>query len=44
MTAPIAQSLLQADLKVDQIDQFVLMGAGTRVPRVQAVLQTFLEG
>ncbi|MFH4978884.1 hypothetical protein AB6A40_005593 [Gnathostoma spinigerum] len=44
MVRPIVDALKMAELSVDQVDQVVLMGAGTRVPKVQAVLQEFLKG
>ncbi|CAJ0607927.1 unnamed protein product [Cylicocyclus nassatus] len=40
--APIEQALKMAELTMDQVDQIVLMGAGTRVPRVQEELQKFV--
>ena len=39
---PIRQALTQAQLKMDDVDQFVLMGAGTRIPKVQTQLQELL--
>uniref|UniRef100_A0A1I8AM22 Hypoxia up-regulated protein 1 n=1 Tax=Steinernema glaseri TaxID=37863 RepID=A0A1I8AM22_9BILA len=40
----ITDALKMAEMTVDQIDQVVLMGAGTRIPRVQALLQDFFKG
>ncbi|CAL2032368.1 unnamed protein product [Caenorhabditis brenneri] len=36
---PIEQALRMAQIPIDDIDQFVLMGAGTRVPKVQENVQ-----
>lgn len=36
---PIEQALRMAQIPIDDIDQFVLMGAGTRVPKVQEIVQ-----
>ncbi|UMM18558.1 hypothetical protein L5515_014568 [Caenorhabditis briggsae] len=36
---PIEQALRMAQIPIEDIDQFVLMGAGTRVPKVQEVVQ-----
>ncbi|VDM55865.1 unnamed protein product [Angiostrongylus costaricensis] len=44
LVVPIEQSLKMAELQLDQIDQVVLMGAGTRVPKVQEELQKFIKG
>ncbi|KAL3070005.1 hypothetical protein niasHS_017294 [Heterodera schachtii] len=41
---PITDALRMAQLTVDQLDRVVLMGAGTRMPRLQTVLGTFLQG
>lgn len=43
MIQPINDALKMAEMDIGQLDQVVLMGAGTRVPRVKAVLQQFLE-
>ncbi|ETN87225.1 hypothetical protein NECAME_00084 [Necator americanus] len=40
---PINDALAMAEKTIDQIDQFVLMGAGTRVPKIQEVLKTILK-
>ncbi|KAK6733338.1 hypothetical protein RB195_017221 [Necator americanus] len=42
MTVPVDQALKMAELTLDQVDQVVLMGAGTRVPKVQEELQKFI--
>ncbi|KHJ92129.1 hypothetical protein OESDEN_07990 [Oesophagostomum dentatum] len=42
VAAPVEQALKIAELTMDQVDQIVLMGAGTRVPRVQEELQKFI--
>lgn len=39
VAAPIEQALKTAGLSADILDQVVLFGAGTRVPRVQEILQ-----
>ncbi|VDM23372.1 unnamed protein product [Toxocara canis] len=43
MLQPIIDSMKMAEMDVGQIDQVVLMGAGTRVPKVKAVLQGFFK-
>ncbi|RCN53662.1 DnaK family protein [Ancylostoma caninum] len=40
---PINDALAMAEKTMDQIDQFVLMGAGTRVPKIQELLKTLLK-
>lgn len=40
---PIVSAMKMAQLSVEQIDQIVLMGAGTRVPRIQQLLQEFYK-
>ncbi|KIH52131.1 hypothetical protein ANCDUO_17769 [Ancylostoma duodenale] len=44
VASPVDQALKIAELTLDQVDQVVLMGAGTRVPRVQEELQKFIGG
>ncbi|EYC07712.1 hypothetical protein Y032_0069g360 [Ancylostoma ceylanicum] len=44
VVSPVDQALKIAELTLDQVDQVVLMGAGTRVPRVQEELQKFIGG
>ncbi|CAI5441331.1 unnamed protein product [Caenorhabditis angaria] len=39
---PIQQALRMAQMPIEDVDQFVLMGAGTRVPKVQEVIQKVL--
>ena len=36
---PIEQALRMAQIPIEDIDQFVLMGAGTRLPKVQEIVQ-----
>ncbi|CAI2344900.1 unnamed protein product [Caenorhabditis sp. 36 PRJEB53466] len=36
---PIEQALRMAQIPIEDVDQFVLMGAGTRVPKVQEIIQ-----
>ncbi|KIH69144.1 DnaK family protein [Ancylostoma duodenale] len=40
---PINDALAMAEKTMDQVDQFVLMGAGTRVPKIQELLKTLLK-
>lgn len=39
---PIDMALKTADMTVDAIDEIILVGAGTRVPKVQSVLKEYL--
>ncbi|VDL81988.1 unnamed protein product [Nippostrongylus brasiliensis] len=39
---PMEQALKMAELKLEEVDQVVLMGAGTRVPKVQEEIQKFI--
>ncbi|WKX94729.1 hypothetical protein Q1695_011752 [Nippostrongylus brasiliensis] len=39
---PMEQALEMAELKLEEVDQVVLMGAGTRVPKVQEEIQKFI--
>ncbi|KAF8353738.1 hypothetical protein PRIPAC_95361 [Pristionchus pacificus] len=41
---PITDALVMADMDLSKIDQIVLMGAGTRIPRVKAVLSSAVGG
>ncbi|VDM74750.1 unnamed protein product [Strongylus vulgaris] len=41
---PIKDALAMAGKTIDEIDQFVLMGGGTRIPKIQEVLKTVLNG
>ncbi|KHK00005.1 DnaK family protein [Oesophagostomum dentatum] len=40
---PINDALAMAGKTIEQVDQFVLMGAGTRVPKIQEVLKGVLK-
>ncbi|VDO20474.1 unnamed protein product [Heligmosomoides polygyrus] len=42
VAGPMDRALKMAELTLEQVDQVVLMGAGTRVPRVQEELQKFI--
>jgi hypoxia up-regulated 1 len=41
---PVSDALKMAELNVDNIDQVILFGAGTRIPRIQDVLKEFFKG
>uniref|UniRef100_A0A183BK71 Hypoxia up-regulated protein 1 n=1 Tax=Globodera pallida TaxID=36090 RepID=A0A183BK71_GLOPA len=41
---PINDALRMAGLTVEQLDRVLLMGAGTRVPRLKTILRTFFQG
>lgn len=41
---PVTDALKMAELNVDNIDQVILFGAGTRIPRIQEVLKEFFKG
>jgi hypoxia up-regulated 1 len=41
--APVKQALDAAGMTMDMIDQVLLLGAGTRVPKVQEKLQEFVK-
>jgi len=41
---PLAQVLSDADLKKSEIDELVLVGGSTRIPKVQQLLQDFFNG
>ncbi|KAJ1353311.1 hypothetical protein KIN20_009916 [Parelaphostrongylus tenuis] len=43
VTQPIKDALAMAGKSIEEIDQFVLMGAGTRVPKVLDFLKTVLK-
>ncbi|VDM61049.1 unnamed protein product [Angiostrongylus costaricensis] len=43
VTQPIKHALMMAEKSIEEIDQFVLMGAGTRVPKVLDFLKTVLK-
>ncbi len=40
-TAPMEQALKDAGLKADQIDEVILVGGSTRIPKVQEVVKKF---
>jgi molecular chaperone DnaK (HSP70) len=42
--APVREALLGASLRVDEIDEVVLVGGSTRLPAVRARLQAFFGG
>uniref|UniRef100_A0A8R1I746 Hypoxia up-regulated protein 1 n=1 Tax=Caenorhabditis japonica TaxID=281687 RepID=A0A8R1I746_CAEJA len=42
--APILDAVAMSQLKIDDIDLVVLMGAGTRVPKVKQILKEILKG
>ena len=41
---PVKSALKMANLSVDKLDRILLMGAGTRVPRLQELLGQFFNG
>lgn len=41
---PIKDALYMAETSIENIDQVVLMGAGTRVPKVQEILTKAIGG
>ena len=41
---PVVDALRMAELNVDNIDQVILFGAGTRVPRIQDLLKEYFKG
>lgn len=41
---PIKNGLERAKIEVDKLDKILLMGAGTRVPRIQEMLTKFFDG
>lgn len=43
IAAPILDAIAMSQLKVEDIDLIVLMGAGTRVPKVKEILKTILK-
>lgn len=42
--APVRQALEDADVKRSEIDEVVLVGGSTRIPKVQALLTDFFNG
>ena len=43
IAAPILDAIAMSQLKVEDLDLVVLMGAGTRVPKVKDILKTILK-
>ena len=41
---PIKNGLEMAKIEVDKLDKILLMGAGTRVPKIQEMLTKFFDG
>lgn len=41
---PVKQVLEDADLKTDDIDEIVLVGGSTRIPKVQQLVKEFFNG
>uniref|UniRef100_A0AC34R562 Uncharacterized protein n=1 Tax=Panagrolaimus sp. JU765 TaxID=591449 RepID=A0AC34R562_9BILA len=41
---PVADALRMAELNVENIDQVILFGAGTRIPRLQDLLKEYFKG
>jgi heat shock protein 5 len=41
---PMVQALTDADLAKDKIDEVVLVGGSTRIPKIQAMIKDFLNG
>lgn len=44
ITKPIEDALKMAEMTVEKIDQVVLMGAATRMPRVQDLVRNYFKG
>ncbi|CAD6192016.1 unnamed protein product [Caenorhabditis auriculariae] len=44
VSEPIEQALRIAQMPIEEIDQIVLMGAGTRVPKIQEIVQRTIAG
>lgn len=42
--APVEQVLMDSKLKKSDIDEIVLVGGSTRIPKVQQLLQEFFDG
>ncbi len=40
---PIERALTSSKLTLDQIDHIIIVGAGTRMPKVQEILSTFTK-
>ncbi|CAL2050756.1 unnamed protein product [Caenorhabditis brenneri] len=43
IAAPILDAMAMSQLKIEDLDLIVLMGAGTRVPKVKEILKTILK-
>ena len=41
---PVTDALKMAEIKAEKVNQVVLMGAGTRIPHIQQLLQNTFEG
>jgi heat shock protein 5 len=41
---PVKRVLEDADLEIDEVDEIILVGGSTRIPRVQALVQEFFNG
>lgn len=41
---PVAKVLEDADMKKSEIDEVILVGGSTRIPKVQALLTDFFDG
>ena len=41
---PVQKVLEDADMKKDEVDEIVLVGGSTRIPKVQALLKEFFDG
>lgn len=41
---PVAKVLEDADMKKTEIDEVILVGGSTRIPKVQALLTDFFDG
>lgn len=41
---PVKQVLEDADLKKEEIDEIVLVGGSTRIPKVQQLVKDFFNG
>ena len=41
---PLNQALIDSNLTKDQIDEVVLVGGSTRIPKIQAMLTEFFDG
>lgn len=42
--SPVEKVLKDADLQKDEVDEIVLVGGSTRIPKVQSILQEFFNG